>query len=273
MESLSRDSSLSKAIMRANSSNSSEAVIRVDEVNKTFTTSDGSIEAVTNVSFTVRKNEFFTIIGPSGCGKSTILSMIAGLVAPSSGTIEVDGNKVEGPNPRMIGLAFQDPSLLPWRTVQKNVELGLETRGIPKSERRKTAHKYIELVGLVGFENMYPHQLSGGMKQRVAIARSLSLDTDVLLLDEPFGALDEQTRVLMGEELIRILSVTSKTVVLVTHSIQEAVNLSDRIVVMSKRPGRIIEEVKIDIPRPRLLANTVSYVDKLWGLIRSTTSQ
>jgi ABC-type nitrate/sulfonate/bicarbonate transport system ATPase subunit len=243
--------------------------IKVKNVNKTFATSDGSVEAVVDVSFEVQKGEFFTIIGPSGCGKSTVLSMIAGLIRPSSGTIEVDGNKVEGPNPRTIGLAFQDPSLLPWRTVHKNVELGLEARGVPKNERAKTSHKYIELVGLAGFEKRYPHQLSGGMKQRVAIARSLSLDTDVLLLDEPFGALDEQTRVLMGEELLRILSVTSKTVVLVTHSIQEAVNLSDRVVVMSKRPGHILEEVRIDVPRPRKLAMTVDYVDKLWRLIRT----
>ena len=247
-------------------------MIEVNEVSKQYQSRNGTVEAVAKASFDVKRQEFFTIIGPSGCGKSTLLAMIAGLASPSSGTIKVEQSEVKGPMPENIAVAFQEPGLLPWRSVQKNVELGLEARKIPKEKRNEISRKYIELVGLLGFENSYPHQLSGGMKQRAAIARCLSMDTPILLLDEPFGALDEQTRLLLGEELIKIFELTSKTVVLVTHSLQEAANLSDRVVVMSKRPGKIKAEIKIDIPRPRKPVETVEYVNELWDLIREKPS-
>ncbi|MDG6995674.1 MAG: ABC transporter ATP-binding protein [Nitrososphaerota archaeon] len=252
-----------------------ETAISVNDVSKVYKTKNGSVEAISGISFDVKRGEFLTIIGPSGCGKSTMLSMIAGLSFPTSGNIEVDGKQVTGPLPDNIAIAFQEPGLLPWRTVLKNVELGLETRNsIPKKQRSEIAKKYTDLVGLCGFEAKYPHQLSGGMKQRVAIARCLSLNADILLLDEPFGALDEQTRLSMGEELLKILSVTSKTVLLITHSIQEAVNLSDRVLVMSRRPGRVIENIKIELDRPRKMASIgfVKYMDEFWGLIRTTHS-
>lgn len=250
---------------------SGEKVIEVVGVSKTYRTRDGGVDAVSDVTFDVKKGEFFTIIGPSGCGKSTVLSMIAGLSTQSAGAITVEGSIVTGPLPKRMTVAFQDPGLLPWRSVLKNVELGLEARSeISKSKREGIARKYIDLVGLNGFEEKYPHQLSGGMRQRVAIARCLALDTDILLLDEPFGALDEQTRLIMGEELLKILSVTSKTVLLVTHSIQEAVNLSDRILVMSPRPGKIKRIVELKLERPRKMASSefVGYMEELWNLIR-----
>ncbi|HZW56962.1 MAG TPA: ABC transporter ATP-binding protein [Nitrososphaerales archaeon] len=246
----------------------SEVLIEVSNVSKKYSTRNETIEAVSSMTFDIKRGEFLTIIGPSGCGKSTMLAMIAGLLLPSSGSIKVEGKEVEGPMPERIAVAFQEPGLLPWRNVQKNIELGLEARNVPKVQRGQIAKKYIELVGLLGFGDKYPHQLSGGMKQRAAIARCLSMDTNILLLDEPFGALDEQTRLLMGEELLKILAVTSKTVLLVTHSLQEAANLSDRVIVMTKRPGRIREEIRIDLPHPRKPTDTVEYVNKLWDLIR-----
>lgn len=253
---------------------SEKKAIELVSVSKSYHTRDGRIDAVSDITFNIERGEFFTIIGPSGCGKSTVLSMIAGLSAQSSGTITVDGKPVKGPSPEHIAVAFQDPGLLPWRSVLKNVELGLETRSeISKGKREDIAKKYLELVGLAGFEEKYPHQLSGGMKQRVAIARCLSLDTDILLLDEPFGALDEQTRLIMGEELLKILTVASKTVLLVTHSIQEAVNLSDRVLVMSPRPGKIKRIVELEMERPRKITSPefVAYMDELWSLIRRSS--
>lgn len=246
-------------------------VIDVEKVSKTYQTSTGKVEAITEISFHVKPNEFVSIIGPSGCGKSSLLSMIAGLLFPTSGVISVNGARVNGPVPSAIAIAFQEAALLPWRTVLRNVTLGLEAQnGISRNKMVEAARKYIDLVGLSGFEDKYPHQLSGGMKQRVAIARSLSLGTDILLLDEPFGALDEQTRLVMGDELLRILANTPKTVILVTHSIQEAVNLSDRVIVMSHRPGKIVQEIDIELPKPRKPSESVKYVEQLWQLIRSS---
>ena len=246
-------------------------VIDVEKASKTYQTSTGNVEAITEISFHVKPNEFVSIIGPSGCGKSSLLSMIAGLLFPSSGMISVNGAHVNGPMPDAVAIAFQEAALLPWRTVLRNVTLGLEVRdGISRNKMLETAEKYIDLVGLSGFEDKYPHHLSGGMKQRVAIARCLSLGTDILLLDEPFGALDEQTRLVMGDELLRILAATPKTVILVTHSIQEAVNLSDRVLVMSRRPGKIVQEIDIELPKPRKPSETAKYVEQLWQLIRSS---
>ncbi len=206
--------------------------------------------ALFNVSLTVRKNEFVSLLGPSGCGKTTLIRIIAGLLPPDRGEVWVDGRRVSAPG-RDRCMVFQQFGLLPWRTVLGNVEFGLEIDGVPKDERRSIAARYLELVGLKGFEHYYPHQISGGMQQRVGIARALSKRPEILLMDEPFGAVDAQTREQLQEELLKIWAQTQTTVVFVTHSIDEAIYLSDRVVVMQARPGRVKEEVAIDLPRPR----------------------
>jgi NitT/TauT family transport system ATP-binding protein len=206
--------------------------------------------ALYNVSLFIRRNEFVSLLGPSGCGKTTLIRIVAGLLSADRGEIMVNGQVVSEPG-RDRCMVFQQFGLLPWRTVLTNVEFGLEIEGVPKGERRQVAEKYLELVGLKGFENYYPHQISGGMQQRVGIARALSKKPDILLMDEPFGAVDAQTREQLQEELLKIWSGTDTTVVFVTHSIDEAVYLSDRVVVMQARPGRIKEEVAVDLPRPR----------------------
>jgi NitT/TauT family transport system ATP-binding protein len=215
-------------------------------------TDDGSIAvpAVEAVSFEVRDGEFFSIIGPSGCGKSTLLRIIAGLLRASDGELTVAGELVSGPHPS-IAMVFQEESTFPWRTTLANVEFGLQMRGVPEQRRRKTALDMIGLVGLGGFEQRYPSELSGGMKQRVAIARALVLEPKILLMDEPFGALDEQTRIILGEELLKIRDQLRQTIVLVTHNINESVQLSDRVMVMTARPGQIKTIVDIDLPHPR----------------------
>jgi NitT/TauT family transport system ATP-binding protein len=211
----------------------------------------GDVEALRGVTLTVRRGEFFCLIGPSGCGKSTLLSLVAGFRRPSAGTVQVDGHEMRRPRPDSISIVFQEYSLFPWRTVLGNVEAGLEFRGVPRGERRDRALRYLRMVGLDAFASAVPRQLSGGMKQRVAIARALALETPVVLLDEPFGALDEQTRMVLGEEVSRIFADTRKTILIVTHSLAEAVFLSDRIAVMSARPGRIRETVEVPAPHPR----------------------
>jgi NitT/TauT family transport system ATP-binding protein len=226
-------------------------LIETRNLTKVYGSGSKSVVALQNMNFGVKRGEFFTIIGPSGCGKSTLLNLIAGLDKPSSGEIIIDGRKVEGPNPELIAVVFQEYALYGWRTVLSNVEFGLEIRGLGKAERREKALKYIRLVGLGGFEDKYPSQLSGGMKQRAALARALSLETEVLLMDEPFGALDEQTRLLLGIELTRIWEETKKTVVFVTHSLSEAAFLSERILIMSARPGMSKKIVEVNIGRPR----------------------
>ena len=189
-------------------------------------------------------------MGPSGCGKSTLLDIVAGLIPKSSGSVRIGDREVTGPRPE-IGVVFQEYSLYPWRTVLRNAEFGLEVMGVDKDERRARAQEMLDLVGLDGFEEAHPNELSGGMQQRVALARTLAADPDILLMDEPFGALDEQTRMYMGEELLRIWAETDKTVIFITHSLQESVLLSDRVAVMSDRPGTIRELVDIDLDRPR----------------------
>jgi len=206
--------------------------------------------ALYNISLTIRKNEFISLLGPSGCGKTTLIRIIAGLLTADRGEVLVNSQTVNSPG-RDRCMVFQQFGLLPWRTVLSNVEFGLEIDGVPREERRALAEKYLELVGLKGFENYYPHQISGGMQQRVGIARALSKQPEILLMDEPFGAVDAQTREQLQEELLKIWAQTETTVVFVTHSIDEAVYLSDRVVVMQARPGRIKEEVKIELPRPR----------------------
>ena len=206
--------------------------------------------ALYNISLTIRKNEFVSLLGPSGCGKTTLIRLVAGWLTADRGEVLVNSQTVNSPG-RDRCMVFQQFGLLPWRTVLSNVEFGLEIDGVPREERRALAEKYLELVGLKGFENYYPHQISGGMQQRVGIARALSKQPEILLMDEPFGAVDAQTREQLQEELLKIWAQTETTVVFVTHSIDEAVYLSDRVVVMQARPGRIKEEVKIELPRPR----------------------
>jgi len=206
--------------------------------------------ALYDISLAIRTNEFVSLLGPSGCGKTTLIRIIAGLLAADRGDVLVNQQCVTVPG-RDRCMVFQQFGLLPWRTVMSNVEFGLEIEGMARDERRAVADKYLELVGLKGFENYYPHQISGGMQQRVGIARALSKKPEILLMDEPFGAVDAQTREQLQEELLKIWAQTETTVVFVTHSIDEAVYLSDRVVVMQARPGRIKEEVAIDLPRPR----------------------
>lgn len=207
-------------------------------------------EAIKQLDLTVKQGEFLAIVGPSGCGKSTFLDMIAGLAKPSSGEIFMDGKLIKGPALDR-GIVMQGYALFPWRTVRKNVEFGLEIKKVPKQNRGPISQKYIEMVGLKNFVDRYPHELSGGMKQRVAIARALAYDPEVLLMDEPFAAVDAQTRETLQEELLRIWEQTKKTIVFVTHGIDEAVFLADRVAVMSSHPGTIKEIVTINLPRPR----------------------
>jgi NitT/TauT family transport system ATP-binding protein len=208
------------------------------------------MEALQDINLSIKENEFICFIGPSGCGKTTLLRIIAGLEEPTSGTISLGGVAIKGPGPER-GMVFQEYSLFPWRTVLDNIAFGPELRGVPTTERQEKARQYLKMVGLERFETRYPHELSGGMKQRVAIARALVNDPKALLMDEPFGALDAQTRNVMQSELLRIWEEERKTVVFVTHSVDEAIYLADRIVIMSARPGRIKDTIEIDLPRPR----------------------
>ncbi len=229
------------------------ALIQLDGVSKTFrTTSGGTVKALDRVDLTIGASEFIAVVGPSGCGKTTLLRIIAGLEGGFGGTFRLAGEKVSGPS-RDIGIVFQDATLLPWRTVLNNVLLPAQVLRMSEAAAMTAAHRLLDLVGLKGFDDKYPHELSGGMRQRVAIARALVHDPAVLLMDEPFGALDALTRENMGLELLKIWDAARKTVFLITHSISEAVFLSDRVIVLSPRPGRILAEVAIDLPRPRNL--------------------
>jgi NitT/TauT family transport system ATP-binding protein len=215
------------------------------------------ITALEDVSFEVEDQEFAVLVGTSGCGKSTILRLVAGLVPPSSGRVLLDGRPVTDPGADR-GMVFQSYTLFPWLTVKRNVEFGPRLRGLPAGERETLARRYIGQVGLRGFEHVYPRELSGGMMQRVAIARALANDPAVLLMDEPFGALDAQTRTLMGELLLRVWGEAAKTVLFVTHDIEEALFLADRVLVMTARPGRIREEIPVPLPRPRTVDQLTS---------------
>ncbi len=226
--------------------------VSVKNVSRIFTKKEdnGSMEALHEVSFDVEDGEFICLLGPSGCGKTTLLRIIAGLETQTSGEITLNGVPITGPDPKR-GMVFQQYSLFPWRTVIDNVTFGLEMQGISKAEARKQVEKYIDLVGLEQFKSSYPYELSGGMQQRAAIARALANEPEVLLMDEPFGALDAQTRNILQDELLKIWEQKNVTFIFVTHSVDEAVVLSDKIVVMTARPGRIKEIVKVDLPRPR----------------------
>ena len=219
-------------------------LLEIEGLAKTY----GTVEAVQDVSLEVDEGEFVSIVGPSGCGKSTLMEIVGGLIEPSGGEIRIGGTPVEGTDPS-VGIVFQQESAFPWRTVAENVGFGLEMTGV--SDREQRVADMISLVGLGGFEDRYPSELSGGMRQRVAIARTLVMEPRIILMDEPFGALDEQTRLILGEELLRIRDATNATVLFITHSFDEALLLSDRIVVMTARPGRVKKIVENPLPRPR----------------------
>ena len=248
------------------------AQIVIDGVSHMYRPPRGrAVLALDQVSLEVRNREFVALLGPSGCGKSTLLYLIGGFLPVETGTIAVDGNAVSSPGPDR-GIVFQHFALFPWKTVRGNILYGLERQGMPKAEREKRALDFIELVGLSGFEDSYPSQLSGGMKQRTAIARTLAFDPNILLMDEPFGALDAQTRALMQTELLGIWQRTPKTVIFVTHDVQEAVYLAERVAVMSARPGRIkaIVDIKFGERDPSIFRSKefVEKVDELWNLVR-----
>ncbi|HEY1326282.1 MAG TPA: ABC transporter ATP-binding protein [Casimicrobiaceae bacterium] len=257
--------------------------IEAKGVSKTYVSarSGERIEALRDVSFSVLPHEFVSIVGPSGCGKSTLLSLVAGFVAPTSGRVLADGVPVEGPDPRR-GVVFQDYALFPWRTVIGNVEFGPLARGVSREAMRTVAQRYVELVGLTGFEHRYPHELSGGMRQRCALARLLANEPEVWLMDEPLAAVDLQTRNILQDELLRLWgdgedAAQRRAVLFVTHGIDEAVYLSDRVLVLGRRPGRIKEIVDIDLPRPRReLRNSAPagrYIDYIWSLIRDEAAR
>ncbi|MEP7063490.1 MAG: ABC transporter ATP-binding protein [Betaproteobacteria bacterium] len=227
--------------------------IQIDGVSKTYQTADGPVASLTPLTFDIREGEFLTIVGPSGCGKSTLLKMVAGLLPATTGTIALGGAKVDGP-PDNVGIVFQSPVLLGWRNVLDNILLQIEMRKLPRARYVDKARALIETTGLAGFERKFPWQLSGGMQQRASICRALVHDPAVLLMDEPFGALDAMTRERMNLELQRIWSATRKTVLFITHSIPEAVFLADRVLVMSERPGSIAAIYDVELPRPRTLS-------------------
>ena len=230
-------------------------VIGIDDVSLVYRAKNSAVHALDRVSLGASEGEFVALLGPSGCGKSTLLKLVSGLIPPTSGVIRVNRQPVRGPT-ASIGIVFQNPVLMAWRSALRNILLQIEIRGLPVEKYRATAQELIQLVGLEGFENAYPHQLSGGMQQRVGLCRALIHDPDLLLMDEPFGALDALTREQMNAELQRIWMERRKTVLFITHSISEAVYLADRVLVMSPRPGRIVGEIKVDLARPRTVAST-----------------
>ena len=251
------------------------SLLTVNGISKTFGTPDNGtdeLKALVDVSLQVREGEFYSVIGPSGCGKSTLIRIIAGLIPSHEGEVKIGTEEVKSPHP-WVGMVFQEESTFPWRTTLANVEFGLEMRDVPSATRRTKALEMLKLVGLTGFENRYPSELSGGMKQRVAIARALVMEPKILLMDEPFGALDEQTRIILGEELLKIREKLGQTIVFVTHNINESVQLSDRVMVMTARPGRVKAVFDIDLPHPR--DSTIIASDKfgqlvghVWGTLR-----
>jgi NitT/TauT family transport system ATP-binding protein len=251
-----------------------DGTVEVAGLNHVYDTNGQQLKVLADISLEVASGRFVSIVGPSGCGKSSLLMMLAGLMRPSEGTILAAGKLIHQPDPTRIGVVFQDASLYPWLSARANVEFPLSLRGVDKATRRARALDALALVGLENFAENYPNELSGGMKQRVSIARGLVQDPPILLMDEPFAALDEQTRITMGDELLRIWDRTRKTVIFVTHGLSEAIYLSDEVLVMSGRPGRILDRVAIDLPRPRSLEIMASprfaeLRDQLWQQIRT----
>jgi NitT/TauT family transport system ATP-binding protein len=254
-----------------------EPILTVDRITKRFETPDGVLTAVDDVSLSVKPAEFFGVIGPSGCGKSTLFNIIGGLLDGYDGTVRVAGETVRGPHPS-IGMIFQEESTFPWRSVIDNVAFPLEIAGMPKNERYERARHFVSLVGLDGFERRFPAELSGGMRQRVSMARTLAAEPKIMLMDEPFASLDEQTRLLLGDKVLQIQQELKQTTLLITHNITEAVQLSDRIMVMTYRPGKVKRIVDIALPRPRTSEIVSSeafgrYVAQIWSDLREEATQ
>jgi len=248
--------------------------LRIAGINHFYPGNEGQVlEVLRDISLDIGAGEFLSVVGGSGSGKTTLLRIIDHLIVPTSGAVFIDGSRVDRPGGK-ISFVFQQDSLLPWRSIISNAAYGLELRGVRRADAHERAHRYLKLVGLDGFEDYYPHQLSGGMRQRVNLARALAIEPDILLMDEPFAALDAQTRELMQIELLRIWEETEKTVIFVTHQLDEAIFLADRAVVLSARPGSVRELIDIDIPRPRDMEVKRSevfqrYVARLWNLIEA----
>ena len=256
---------------------SPSTLLDVRNITKRFATGDGAIVAVDDVSFSVAPGEFVSIIGPSGCGKSTLFNIIGGLTGDYDGTVTVEGSIIKGTHPA-IGMVFQEESTFPWRTVEDNVAFPLEIAGVAKPARMERAAHFIALVGLQGFERRYPSELSGGMRQRVAIARTLASEPRILLMDEPFAALDEQTRLLLGDKVLQIQQQLRQTTLLITHNLTEAVQLSDRVLVMTYRPGRLKRSVTVDLPHPRdseVVSSAAfgQFVAQIWQDLREEASR
>jgi NitT/TauT family transport system ATP-binding protein len=257
--------------------NSGPALLVVDDIVMRFGTAEDGVTALDNVSFTVAPGEFLAVIGPSGCGKSTLFNIIGGLLGGYDGRVAVAGEKVYGPH-ASIGMVFQEESTFPWRNVVDNVAFPLEIAGMAKRERIERARHFVSMVGLDGFEKRYPSELSGGMRQRVSMARTLASEPKILLMDEPFAALDEQTRLLLGDKVLQIQQQLNQTMLLITHNITEAVQLADRILVMTYRPGRVKRMVDIKLPRPRTSEIVSSeafgrYVAQVWSDLREEASR
>jgi NitT/TauT family transport system ATP-binding protein len=249
----------------------------VENLTKSFPTPEGALTAVDRLSIAVRDGEFLAVIGPSGCGKSTLFNVIGGLIGGYEGGVTVAGERINGPHPA-VGMVFQEESTFPWRTVIENVAFPLEVAGMKKTLRHEKARHFIHMVGLDGFENSYPSELSGGMRQRVSLARTLASEPKILLMDEPFAALDEQTRLLLGDKVLQIQEELKQTTLLITHNITEAVQLADRILVMTYRPGTVKRIVDIDLPRPRSSEIVGSdafgrYVAQIWSDLREEASR
>jgi len=249
----------------------------IQDVSMHFKTRHGTVTAVDGVSFEIRRGEFVSIIGPSGCGKSTVFNILGGLVPGYEGSVRIGGEQISGPH-SSIGMVFQEESTFPWRTVIDNIAFPLEIKGVSKAERHEVARRFVDLVGLSGFEQRYPSELSGGMRQRVAIARTLVFEPRILLMDEPFAALDEQTRVLLGDKVLKIQEELRQTTLLITHNITEAVQLSDRVVIMTFRPGRVKRIVDIHLPRPRTgdIVGSEAFgrhVAEIWNDLREEASR